>query len=370
MKSIQRCLIAVLTMLFYLSTTLAGEDNIASSSTPSVHGRAAVNALQKWYVPETGLYQSTGWWNSANAITALANFSRLVGTGEFDSVFINTLRTAPASKDGGLGFLNKYYDDEGWWALAWIDVYDLTHDRSYLLMANSIFSDMKSGWDATSCGGGLWWSKERKYKNAIANELFLSVAASLANREPDADARRDDLEWALKEWIWFKQSGMINGQHLINDGLEVSATGSCKNNGKEVWSYNQGVILGGLVELNRADADLNLPRVARSIARAAIKSLTDKQGVLHEPKETNPGADAPQFKGIFARNLMALNRDFPDRRYKSFLLTNAQSLWEKDRDASDRFGFYWTGPVDSVDAARQSSALDLLIAADSLAPKQ
>ena len=51
MKSIQRCLIAVLTMLFYLSTTLAGEDNIASSSTPSVHGRAAVNALQKWYVP-------------------------------------------------------------------------------------------------------------------------------------------------------------------------------------------------------------------------------------------------------------------------------------------------------------------------------
>jgi hypothetical protein len=32
-----------------------------------------INTLQSWYTQSSGLYQTTGWWNSANAITVLAN---------------------------------------------------------------------------------------------------------------------------------------------------------------------------------------------------------------------------------------------------------------------------------------------------------
>ena len=86
-------------------------------------------------------------------------------------------------------------------------------------MADAIFSNMQLGWETATCGGGVWWSKDNKEKNAIENELFLAVAASLANRDADATIRSADLEWARREWSWFRQSGMINGQHLINDGL-------------------------------------------------------------------------------------------------------------------------------------------------------
>jgi predicted alpha-1,6-mannanase (GH76 family) len=348
----------------------AAQTGGSEATTLPAQTQAATDALQQWYVPQSGLYQTTGWWNSANAITALANFSRVSKTEKYLPVFANTLQAAQTGHDGAKGFINTYYDDEGWWALAWIDVYDLTHDPAYLRMADSIFSDMQLGWETASCGGGVWWSKDTKEKNAIENELFLTVGASLANREPDPARRASDLAWAEKEWAWFRDSGMINGDHLINDGLDHSAPAHCKNNGKNPWTYNQGVILGGLVELDKAAPDPALKSIGASIALAAITHLTDKDGVLHENNDAHTGGDVPQFKGIFVRNLMTFNSVWPDRRYQAFFLANARSVWKNDRDASNRFGFYWAGPVDSIDASRQSSALDLLIAADAVSTGQ
>ncbi|MEO6912333.1 MAG: glycoside hydrolase family 76 protein, partial [Edaphobacter sp.] len=188
-------------------------------SVNQARAQAAVDALQQWYTQENGLYRSTGWWNSANAITALANYSRISHSTKYLPIFANTLHAAQTAHDGFPGFINDYYDDEGWWALAWIDVYDLTGEAQYLQAAASIFDDMQLGWDTTTCGGGVWWSKSRKGKNAIENELFLAVAAALANRTAEPEQRRKYLAWAQKEWEWFHNSGMINREHLVNDGL-------------------------------------------------------------------------------------------------------------------------------------------------------
>ena len=53
------------------------------------------------------------------------------------------------------GFLNEFYDDELWWVLAWIRVYDVTNDEKYLDVAAEIFESSKSAWGQTPCGG-LW----------------------------------------------------------------------------------------------------------------------------------------------------------------------------------------------------------------------
>ncbi len=348
------------------ASTAPARENATADSTDRAHAQAAMDALQQWYVRDTGLYRTTGWWNSANAITALANFSRVEGTTKYLPVFVNTLHVAPNSPDGGRGFLNNYYDDEGWWALAWIDVYDLTGEPAYLRMADSIFSDMQLGWDTTTCGGGVWWSKKTREKNAIENELFLSVAASLANRDPDAAMRQADLAWARKEWAWFLSTGMINHSHLINDGLASADHSQCRNNGKNTWTYNQGVILGALVELDKAAPDPELKKLAAAIALSAIEHLTDDHGILRGTSNAHTGGDVPQFKGIFVRNLMILEGVSPDCRFAAFIQANARCVWNRDRDPSNRFGFWWTGPFDLADAARQSAALDLLIAAEAL----
>ncbi len=342
---------------------------------------AARSALQGWYVDRTGLYATTGWWNAANALTTLVDLTRAGGSKksrknrESRAIIARTFSQAQivipkAEQTGALakmtgwpGFLNDYYDDEGWWALAWVDAYDLTAEPRYLAMAQSIFADMTSGWDDT-CGGGIWWSKDRNYKNAIANELFLSVAAHLSVRVPTG-AGQTYAEWAEKEWAWFQISGMINGDHLVKDGLTIDrATGTGRSNGRTVGTYNQGVVVGALAEWARRKQDPRLLAEARLLADAGLSHLTDSAGILHDVCEpASCGEDAPQFKGIFVRNLRALDRVVHQPRYAAFFHTNAQSVWSQDRSDGNKLGLVWSGPVLPADAATQSSALDVLVAA-------
>jgi predicted alpha-1,6-mannanase (GH76 family) len=344
-------------------------NNPQSASAPTAPGavylqnsKDAVQELQTWYDPSTGLYKTTGWWNSANGITALVDYARVSKSTEYNSILATTFTVAQKKNQG---FLNKYYDDEGWWALAWIDAYDLTRNKAYLAMAESIFADMAASWDDT-CGGGIWWSKDKDYKNAIANELFFSVAAHLVNRTSGA-TRRQYLEWGNREWKWFQGTGMINAKGLINDGLNNgkgrSAGPACTNNGRTTWTYNQGVVLGGLAELSSANHDQGLRQAAQKIAMAAITQLVDSNGVLHDPCEPKCGADGVQFKGIFVRNLVLLNHSQPQAEYGAFVDKNADVLWKDARGPDFQLAERWSGPFVSANAASQTSALDVLVGA-------
>jgi predicted alpha-1,6-mannanase (GH76 family) len=315
---------------------------------------AGLKTLQTWYVEETGLWKTTGWWNGANALTVLDDYSKLSDAPDFRAIIANTF-----ARNSQKHFLNEYYDDEGWWALGWAGAYEVTHDARYLEMSETIFADMSGGWDDSTCGGGIWWKKPNQYKNAIANELFLSVAAELASLTQDAQKRATYLDWAQREWKWFAASGMINAENLVNDGLDAT----CHNNHRNTWTYNQGVIIGGLTMLSKQAGDPKLLQAAQSIALSAMARLTDLDGVLHDSCEpARCGNDAPQFKGIFARNLAVLNAAAPLPGFRAFLRRNADSIW-KNRDSEGRFGLVWSGPSEVKTAATQVSALDALVAA-------
>jgi predicted alpha-1,6-mannanase (GH76 family) len=314
---------------------------------------AGIQTLQGWYGEDTGQWKTTGWWNAANGLTMLVDYAKLSDTPDLRATIANTF-----DRNSRKNFLNDYDDDEGWWAMGWAGAYELTQNARYLAMAETIFADMAANWDDT-CGGGIWWKKPKQYKNAIANELFLAVAAKLASLSTDPQKRAGYLDWAQREWKWFSASGMINADNLVNDGLDAA----CHNNKRTTWSYNQGVILGGLTVLSKQSGDPKPLETAQSIALAAMAHLTDLDGVLHDSCEpARCGNDAPQFKGIFARNLAVLNAALPVPGFRAFLRSNAQSIW-KNRDSEGRFGLVWSGPSEVKTAATQISALDALVAA-------
>lgn len=100
----------------------------------------AFNQLQTWYNQSIGLWiPSTGWWNSANCLTVIADLAAINPTvaAKAEAIYPNTFieaqnynlqlqKTVAApeflmqSHHGGklpkhktTGFLNNYYDDEG-----------------------------------------------------------------------------------------------------------------------------------------------------------------------------------------------------------------------------------------------------------------
>lgn len=315
---------------------------------------AGTAALQRWYRPRTGLWAGTGWWNAANALTALIGYTQYTGDGTYAAAIPATFRAAQRRQPG---FINTFYDDNGWWALAWVAACDLTGDSRYLAAAQAIFARNETGWDGT-CGGGLWWNTERRYKNAITSELFLTLAARLHQRLPGGGTRYRD--WALRCWDWLHGSGLIGDSGLIHDGL----TPGCASNRGITWTYNQGVILGGLAALHDITGDPAYLGQGQAIADAALARLTSPAGILTEPREPSGSrGDETQFKGIFVRYLDDFSRRRPRPAYRTFILANARSIWERDRNAADQFGLHWAGPFDAADASRQSSALDALNAA-------
>jgi predicted alpha-1,6-mannanase (GH76 family) len=212
---------------------------------------------------------------------------------------------------------------------------------------------MSSAWDGT-CGGGLWWSTQRSYKNAITNGLFLLAAARLHRLAPDESAQRGYRVWAARAWQWFDASGMINEDDLVNDGLD----GGCVNNGGVTWTYNQGVLIRVLVELSRTTGDPGYLARAHRIARAVVTTLVYPDGILRELGEPVCNGDAQVFKGVFVRGLAEMCHADPAGAadYRRFLHANASTAWQAARDRTGGFGLSWRGPTGQVNAATQTAA--------------
>ena len=363
----------------------------ASAQTAKERAGVAAADVQRFYDPATGLFCSGAgdcWWYSANELTALVDYSMRVKSKNAVAVVANTFEKAGflgPQKDALGPFVDTWTDDDGWWGLAWVDayeyakVYDPAHAERYLTLAKNIFAYMAAQWETDDCGGGLWQNQKPTHtKDAIANEVFFSLATGLYRRTGD----KAYLDWAMREWKWFDGTGMVNADHLVDDHLSGGKSEHpCEAHRGQFWTYNQGVVLGGLTDLygvfKASDPKLAKSLLARAteIADCVVDKgcggntaiskfpLVDAKGILMEACGTNPCTYGPayQFKGIFVRNLARLNE--VTGKYSGFLAANAESAWISDRNDDGLFGFYWAGPFYLPEGGRgavQGTALDLM----------
>lgn len=256
-----------------------------------------------WHTTAKGSGDQLGWQNGYTLKT-LSNFASCARReGRFPEVVtavtaaLERTYTALAWNAGRVAGDNKY-DDLNFWTSTWRVAYKFSGNETYAAAATRLLYDYVlngSSWltddeprgdaiwrgtgPSVPCLGGALWDKDAGYVNAISNEWLLFNLAdegALDGKTSRADARA----WALEVWEWLSSSPMLNDDHLFNDGLKpmpAVAGVECANNEQAVWTYNQGVVLGGLAEL-AASADTfetrqDLLEAGMAIARAAVASL-------------------------------------------------------------------------------------------------
>lgn len=348
----------------------AADQTATTPSTAVARARVAADVLMNSYDPVKAWFPSS-WWNSAVALQTIGDYMQRTGDRRYLAQLDNTFEKDKGSFPPGVlsgdpllgNFTSRAIDDSEWWGLTWVEAYDLTGNKKYLDMSIKIADYVDGYWDTSTCGGGVWWNAERTYKNAVTNGLWIRLTAELHNRI------NGDKLWLSRSrtaWNWFLNSGMINSDGLVNDGL----TDNCTNNGQTVWSYNQGLAIGAGLELWRATKDPQILTTVRKLADATLNSdqlvnngiLTEQCDALNQTCDDN----AKQFKGIFMRYWTDLVDTTHDQRYADFLTTQADTIWSQDRDAANRLGTRWSGATSDdhpnvFDWRTQASALSALI---------
>jgi hypothetical protein len=111
-----------------------------------------------------------------------------------------------------------WFDDNGWWGLAFVEAYRATGSRRYLTDAERALRYIAAaGWDPST--GGIWWDTEHPYKSGPA----LAADTLLATLIYQQDHSTFALEQAQKFVAWANTGGFSSTEGLYADS-SVSAT--------------------------------------------------------------------------------------------------------------------------------------------------
>jgi hypothetical protein len=111
-----------------------------------------------------------------------------------------------------------WFDDNGWWGLAFVEAYRATGTRRYLTDAERALRYVAAvGWDRN--GGGIWWNTHRPYKSGPALAADTLLAALIYQQDHSAFA----LAQAQKFIAWANGDGFSSANGLYADS-SVSAT--------------------------------------------------------------------------------------------------------------------------------------------------
>ncbi|MCW5941363.1 MAG: hypothetical protein KIS66_03975 [Fimbriimonadaceae bacterium] len=126
----------------------------------------------------------------------------------------------------------RYYDDNAWIALAYLDANEAVPDRKTLARAKEAFAFVMTG-ESSELGGGVFWREnDRKSKNVCANAPAALAALKLFAATQDAKYR----ETADRLVAWTKALQDKDGLYFDHKSLAGTVD-------KTKWSYNTALMI-------------------------------------------------------------------------------------------------------------------------------
>ena len=187
----------------------------------------------------------------------------------------------------GPGGDDKYYDDNAWLVLGFLEAYDLTREAKYLQWAKETQAFVLSGWDDT-LGGGIFWKLKHESKNTCVNAPAAVSALRLSTRGGGKDQR----DWGLRLHTW-TDATLQDKDGLYWDNIRLDGTVE-----KAKWTYNTGLMIEADVLLSQMRHD---PKALAEAERSADAGLAAWQ----DP-ETGRIENGANFTHLFCESLIRL----------------------------------------------------------------
>jgi len=352
------------TLVINDNTEYAIDWNVAADSSSSAMINSFWNASDKYFNSNNSGMKDFQYWPQAHAldvmIDAYARNKNLTYKTTIDQWYEGV------KKGNGNTFLNQFYDDMEWNALAMLRAYNITSDEKFKTAATDVWKDIQTGWN-TNAGGGIAWKKDQPYsKNACSNGPACILAARLYQQFNDVK----DKEWAIKIYGWEKEYLFNISNGAVADNID-SRTGEVKTTW--IFTYNQGTFIGSALELYKITGDKGYLNDAVKAADYALNNLVDSNDRILKNEGTGDGG---LFKGVFVRYFtqLILTPDLSStiqKRYITFLKHNGETLWREGTNKSlILFSPYWkTKQGSTTDLTTQTSGA-MLIEAVALLKKQ
>lgn len=258
-------------------------------------------------------------------------------------------------RNGGR-FTNDYFDDMAWvlLAVARLDRLDEAvsrRGRRWLVSSGyRALSARLAGAVTDDLGGGVWWNTTRDFKNAPATGPW---ALHLARSGDEVGARR------LVDWMWQRLRDPVTG--LVADGIRVldGPAGRAEQAVPDVYTYNQGTLLGALVALGDAESLERAAGLVDAVARGLTRPVGDRVVLV-----THGSGDGGLFTGILVRYLaLAMGceaLDPPARETAARLVRDtAEALWEGRATRGDVLVFSPDPRMPASDAQPDGAPLEL-----------
>ncbi|KAJ3416401.1 hydrolase 76 protein [Chytridiales sp. JEL 0842] len=174
----------------------------------------------------------------------------------------------------GSTIFGKWNDDILWWAMAALTATEIfgpnavvdpqglgavdgvgsKTGRPWLEVAARTWNHALEQWDTTTCGGGIYWSRNRNaarlnqrfYKSSITNAQAIEVAARLY----EITKNQTYVEWADRLYDWMKKTVMLPDYSVL-DGVMGDDPNSCgpEKLERDLISYTPACMLVGLGQL-------------------------------------------------------------------------------------------------------------------------
>jgi len=345
-----------------------------------------------------------GWWQSANAYTAIALHDIYSGSKQN----YKTLAAALKKCEGRHSDFsqNEYNDDVLWWGICCVHVYNINRDHWFLEKAKQIWRRVEDGYvcgrgqasfNGNDMEGACYWTTKHgeQQVNAITSGLFAELSLRLAalGQEPEEKTH----SWKKL----FKKAPATAGEYIRTARCSLEWILHCRYRAEDcivldhillreqkaedwTFTYTTGVTIGVCALLFRATSESQYLTFASNMAQKAMRrsSWVEENGVLTESgaygkdnKEPNQNDDAVGFKAVLIRHLATLYNtivecDTPTPEaaavlplIKTFVNINFQSQQDRNTNGQGQYGPWWNGPFDMPTSHSQMAVLDVMAAA-------